>query len=170
MFEASIVERKQKSAPILSLSFTPKWRSNNNINLKDAWKETKFSSLLFGVTINMTPFLSSLVEQKNNYEKLESQNINKQYESCNKKQKDLFVQYKTLQESFSVQLKTAKEFFKNMESLLEDMKIQFEKGAISELQYEEMCVKKETLLTTVKIFELYEWLYDFLSEIYRVHI
>ncbi|OJF76805.1 MAG: hypothetical protein BKP49_04350 [Treponema sp. CETP13] len=157
---------KQNSAPLLGLSFTPSWglETLETTDWKSAWDKDKTYSWTASVSLNFTPFISSLYSHTKDTENIQLQTAQDAYSYYVKQKRYVKDKYQTLLESFRQQQTQAEQLCSELAQLATDSKQQLDLGALSQLDYDSIQLQVQSCNATLDYINLYMWLYNWQIE------
>ena len=166
MLKTSAALSRQNSAPVLGLSLEPCWslETVKAGDWKSAWSGDTTTEWTAGISLNLTPLISSLASKTDDEEHIEMQSAQDAYDSYMKQKSYVNKQYASLVAAFEKQQKKAEELCKETDQLLADSKQQLDSGAISRLDYDSIQFRKMSCYASLECITLYIWLYTWLGE------
>ena len=168
MLKTNRILEKQKSAPILSLSFQPAWSFEKTKAAdwqsawKNAWEAGENPTWTASLGLNLSLLLSSTVSQSKKQYEISYAQAEKSYENYLQQRDFVRTQYKTLLENYSTQLENINSLLENGKTELSDFEKVYQTGGASELDYEAAKIRVENCQISSKIVEIYKWLYGIL--------
>lgn len=167
MLKTSSELSRQSSAPVLGLSLEPGWslETVKAGDWKSAWSGDTATEWTAEISLNLTPFISSIASKTGDEEKIKMQSAQNAYDSYMKQKSYVNEQYASLAAVFEKQRKQAEELCKETDQLLADSKQQLDSGAISRLDYDSIQFRKISCHTSLECMTLYAWLYTWLENI-----
>ncbi len=168
ILKTAVILAKQSGAPVLTLSLEPAWtlETVKASDWQSAWNRDADSTCTWtaGVSLNMTPLISSLVSKTGESEKIETRSAQDAYDAYMKQKETVREQYELLRMSFEEQRTGAEKLCTDADNLAADMKKQFEAGAVSQLDYDAVRVQVRIRHASLECIRLYVWLYSWLEQ------
>jgi outer membrane protein TolC len=168
ILKTAAVLAKQSAAPVIALSLEPVWtlETEKASNWQSAWKYDSDSVCTWtaGVSLNMTPLISSLVSRTGESEEIEMRTAQDVYRAYLEQKEAVREQYEQLRESFEEQLSGAEKLCTDADSLGGDMKQQLDTGAVCQLDYDAVHVQVKIRHASLECIRLYVWLYSWLGK------
>lgn len=152
---------KQSAAPTVSLSVQPSWSFVTK--KQNDWKGLNSpSSWSANIGINLSPLISTTVNQSNKQYELNYETAENSYNAYLKQKKFVLQQYQTILEQYSFQLQEILNLYNTEKSELKDLESQFQNGAISKFDFDSVNVRVENYRLNMQITQLYVWMYKIL--------
>ncbi len=152
IIENNIISSKQKGAPALCVSAVVPFDIDNK----------KPGEWTLNLSLDVSPFFSSIAEHNIAKEQLDLQSSRNTYYSYVTKKNFLKKQYELFVHNYDIKIETLATLISNYEKELNDTLIQFEKGAVSQIDYETKRVYLENYHLTYESLIYYSLLYKIL--------